>query len=198
MSIGDAAAVEGGTAEFEVTLRPAAGQAVTVRYRTLDGTALEGADYTGTSGTIRFEPGQESRTIRVQVLDDDVREDIETFTVELSDPAGATLAAGAGTGTITDNDEDKLPALSAGDAAPVVEGGTARIPVTLSAPSEQVVTVAFDTLDGSAVAGADYTAASGTVTARRGGLRRGAAATTGTWGAAAERAAWPGTARRSA
>ena len=133
VSIGDAAAVEGGTAEFAVTLRPAAGQAVTVRYRTVDGTAVAGSDYAGTNGTLRFDPGQETRTIRVPALDDDILEDTEDFTVELSDPAGAALADGTATGTITDNDEGKLPALSAGDAAPVVEGGTARIPVTLSA-----------------------------------------------------------------
>ena len=172
VSIGDAVAVEGGTAGFEVTLRPAAGQAVTVRYRTLDGTAHEGADYSGADGTLRFEPGQESLTIRVPVLDDDIREDTETFTVELSDPAGAAVADGAGVGTITDNDDARLPALSAGDAAPVVEGGTARIPVTLSAASEQVVTVAFATADGSARAGADYDATSGTLTFRPGTRRQ--------------------------
>ncbi len=172
VSIGDAATVEGGTAEFEVTLRPASGQAVMVRYRTLDGTALEGVDYSGADGTLRFEPGRETLTIRVPVLDDDIREDTETFTVELSDPAGVAVADGAGIGTITDNDEGRLPALTAGDAAPVVEGGTARIPVTLSATSEQVVTVAFDTVDGSARGGADYDATFGTVTFQPGTRRQ--------------------------
>ena len=165
VSIGDAAAVEGGTATFEVTLRPAAGQAVTVRYRTLDGTALEGADYTGANGTLRFEPDQATWTIRVPVLDDEFLEETEHFTVELSDPAGATLGDGTGTGTITDNDEGKLPALSIGDAAPVTEGQTARFTVTLSAASEQMVTVAFATVEeGSAISGSDYSPASGTVT----------------------------------
>ena len=165
VSIGDAEAAEGGTATFEVTLRPPAEQAVTVRYRTLDGTALEGADYTGASGTLRFEPGQGKRTIRVPVLDDEILEDTEHFTVELGDPAGATLGDGTGTGTITDNDEGKLPALSIGDALPVAEGQTARFTVTLSAASEQVVTAAFDTVEeGSAISGSDYAPASGTVT----------------------------------
>ena len=165
VSIGEAEAAEGGTATFEVTLRPPAEQAVTVRYRTLDGTALEGADYTGASGTLRFEPGQGKRTIRVLVLDDEILEDTEHFTVELGDPAGATLGDGTGTGTITDNDEGKLPALSIGDALPVAEGQTARFTVTLSAASEQVVTAAFATVEeGSAISGSDYSPASGTVT----------------------------------
>ena len=172
MSIGDAAAAEGATAEFEVTLRPAAGHAVTVRYRTVDRTALEGSDYTGTNGTLRFEPGEEARTIRVPVLDDEVLEDTESFAVELSDPAGATLADGSGTGTIADNDEGKLPALSIGDAPPVAEGETALFPVTLSAASEQVVTVAFGTVDGTAVAGSDYGATEGSLIFQPGTTRQ--------------------------
>ena len=172
LSIGDAAAVEGGTAGFEVILRPPAGQVTTVRYRTLDGTALEGSDYTGTNGTLRFEPGEEARTIRVPVLDDEILEDTESFAVELSEPAGATLADGTGTGTITDNDEGKLPALSIGDAPPVAEGETALFPVTLSAASEQVVTVAFGTVDGTAVAGSDYSATEGSLIFQPGTTRQ--------------------------
>ena len=172
MSIGDAAAVEGATAEFEVTLRPPAGHAATVRYRTVNRTALEGSDYTGTNGTLRFEPGEEARTIRVPVLDDEILEDTESFAVELSDPAGAALADGTGTGTITDNDEGKLPALSIGDAPPVAEGETALFPVTLSAASEQVVTVAFGTVDGTAVAGSDYSATEGSLIFQPGTTRQ--------------------------
>ncbi len=164
ISIADAAAAEGGTAAFAVTLRPPAGQAVTVRYRTVEGTALEGSDYTAASGMLRFEPGEETRLIRVSVLDDEILEDLETFSVELSDPAGAVLGDRVGTGTITDDDEGRLPGLTIGDAAPVTEGVTARFPVTLSAASEQEVTVAFATVDVTAAAGSDYNAHEGTLT----------------------------------
>ena len=173
VSITDAPPVtEGDTAEFAVTLSRASGQAVTVAFATADGTARVGTDYTRTAGALRFEPGVTAQTIQVRVLDDEILEQTEHFTVELSDPAGATLEDGSGTGTITDNDEGRLPALAVDDAAPVIEGSTALFPVTLSAPSEQVVTVAFATADGTATSGADYTGASGSLTFEPGATRQ--------------------------
>ena len=173
LTIADAApAAEGGTAEFVVTLSAASGQAVTVAFATADGTAKADSDYTRTTGTLRFEPGDTRRIVEVPVLDDEVLEQAENFSVELSEPVGATLADGSGTGTITDNDEGRLPALAMDDAAPVVEGVTALFPVRLSAPTEQVVTVTFATADGTAASAADYTAASGTLTFEPGTTRQ--------------------------
>ncbi len=60
-----------------------------------------------------------------------------------------------------------LPALSVGDVTLVEGEGTsvaATFPVWLSAPSAAAVTVAYATADGTAVAGADYVAASGAIT----------------------------------
>ena len=165
LSITDAApAAEGGTAKFLVTLSAATEHVVTASYATADGTARAGADYTPATGTLRFEPGDTTRTIRVPVLDDETLEETEDFTVGLSRAAGATLADATGRGTITDDDEGKLPALSIDDAAPVVEGTTALFPVRLSAAMDQTVTVAFATVDGTARAGSDYVAAEGTLT----------------------------------
>ena len=56
------------------------------------------------------------------------------------------------------------------DAPPVVEGGTAEFVVRLSAVSGVAVTVDFETVDGTAKAGSDYTAASGTLTFTAGQL----------------------------
>ena len=56
-----------------------------------------------------------------------------------------------------------LPAISIGDAV-VNEGETALFPVTLSTESAQTVTVRYRTQGGTAVAGADFEAASGTLT----------------------------------
>ena len=165
LTISDApAAGEGGTARFAVTLSPPSQQAVTVAFATADGTARAGADYTPTSGTLRFEPGDTAGTLAVPVLDDEILEDTETFSMELSGPVGATLGDGTGSATITDDDEGKLPALSIGDAAPVTEGVAARFPVTLSAAVDESVTVSYATADGTAVDGSDYTASDGTLT----------------------------------
>ncbi len=161
LSIADAPTVaEGGDAVFPVTLSPASSQVVTVAYRTQDGTAVADSDYTATSGTLRFEPGETMQTIRVPTRRDAIAEPSESFTVELSDPVGTTITDATGVGTIA---ADAMPGLSIADAAPVAEGGEATFTVSLSPASSESVTVAYATQDGTAVAGSDYTAASGTL-----------------------------------
>ena len=162
LSIDDAPAVrEGETAEFVVRLSAASGAAVTVAYETLDGTAVAGVDYTSTSGTLRFDAGETRQTLAVPTLEDATAEETEGFTVQLSEPAGATVADGTATGTITDDDEP--PGLSIDDAPAVREGESAAFVVRLSAASGVAVTVAYETLDGTAAAGVDYTSTSGTL-----------------------------------
>ena len=55
---------------FTVTLSPASTGPVTVKYATANGTALAGSDYTATSGTLTFTPGQTSKTVTVNGLGD--------------------------------------------------------------------------------------------------------------------------------
>ena len=161
LSITDAVPVaEGGEATFMVSLSPASSELVTVAYATQDGTAVADSDYTATSGTLRFEPGETIQNIQVATLRDAIAEPSESFTVELSDPVGTAITNSTGVGTIA---ADAMPALSITDAVPVAEGGEATFMVSLSPASSELVTVAYATQDGTAVAGSDYTAASGTL-----------------------------------
>ena len=161
LSIADAPTVaEGGEAVFPVTLNPASSQVVTVAYATQDGTAVTDSDYTATSGTLRFEPGETIQNIQVATLRDAIAEPSESFTVELSDPVGTAITNSTGVGTIA---ADAMPALSITDAVPVAEGGEATFMVSLSPASSELVTVAYATQDGTAVADSDYTATSGTL-----------------------------------
>jgi urease beta subunit len=169
LSVGSVSVTEGNSgttpATFTVSLSPASAQTVTVNYATAPGTATAGSDYTTTSGTLTFSPGQTSRTVTVPVLGDTTYEPNETFTVNLSGAAGASIAGGSGTGTILN--DDPVPSLSILDTS-VYEGnsGTTSAPcvVTLSAPSSQPVTVNWSTADNTALAGSDYTASGGTLT----------------------------------
>ena len=160
LSIDDVPAVsEGETAEFTVRLSATSGRAVTVSYRTVDGTAVAGSDYKSASGELRFEPGETTQTVTVETLADELAEDTERFTVELSAALGATVADGVGEGTISDDDD--APELSIDDVPAVSEGETAEFTVRLSATSGRAVTVSYRTVDGTAVAGSDYKSASG-------------------------------------
>ena len=91
-------------ATFTVTLSADAGRTITVDYATANGTALAGSDYTSTSGTLSFDPGDRTKTIDVAVLSDALVEGPETFTLTLSAPTNGTIATGAGTATATISD----------------------------------------------------------------------------------------------
>lgn len=154
---------------FAVTLDKASSVPVTVQYKTVDGSAAGGVDYTASTGTVTFAPGTTSQTIHVDIKGDSVAEADETFTVLLSSPVSATIADGSGTGTIANDDvaAPVLPSLSVSDAARA-EGnsGTATLnfTVSLSKAATGPVTVQYGTANGTASAGSDYTAKSGTLT----------------------------------
>jgi uncharacterized repeat protein (TIGR01451 family) len=93
-------------AAFAVTLSHAYTHTVTVNYTTASGganPATAGSDYTSTSGTLTFNPGETVQTISVSVLADaDASETNETFFVNLSGATGgATITDSQGVGTIT-------------------------------------------------------------------------------------------------
>ena len=114
-------------AAFTVTLSSAATSAVTVAYATSNGTATAGSDYTASTGTITFAPGETTRTIAIIVNGDATAEAKETFTVTLSNPSGATLTDAMGMGTIADR---TAGAASTGTTTPVTTTPVTTTPVT--------------------------------------------------------------------
>jgi hypothetical protein len=171
VSVNDASVTEGnaGTvnATFTVTLSAVYGQSVTVNYSTATGTATAGSDFQTASGTLTFAPGETGKTITVVVLGDQMFEPNESFAVHLSGATNATIGDGNGTGTIVNDDTFVPPSISISDVSKVEgrNGNTMFVfTVTLSAPSATEVTVSYATADGTARAGEDYLAASGTLT----------------------------------
>ena len=159
---GDTGPEDVGELVFSVTLIARALTEVTVNYATMDDTAVAGEDYGPVEGTLTFAPGETAKTIRVAVVDDAVDEaDEESFAVTLSGHSGATLAHAHATGVIRDDDEP--PALSVADAAGDEDVGALEFEVTLSAPSGIEVSAPYATKDGTATAGGDYEAATGTL-----------------------------------
>ena len=77
-----------------------------MRFATANGTAVAGrtGDYTATSGTLTFNPGETSKVVSVAVRNDSAVESNETFFVDLSRASGATIATARGTGTIVNDD----------------------------------------------------------------------------------------------
>ena len=127
LSVADTQVQEGAgaTADFTVTLNRAASQTVTVDWTTVDGTAAAGEDYTAASGTLTFGPGQTSKTVSVVILDDTAEDSGETFTLQLGNASGATLADAEATGTIFDEESPVVSTLRI-DGVPQV-GNTLRV-----------------------------------------------------------------------
>src|SRR5205823_3259639 len=137
-----------------------------------------GSDYVAKSGTLTFQPGETSKGIAVQVFGDFMWESDETFYVNLSNGANATIANAEGAGTIV-NDDAAPPTVSINASTSVTEGdfGTtnAFFQFTLSAPSKQTITLDYATYDVTATAGSDYIAKSGTLTFQPGETSKGIA-----------------------
>ena len=123
------------------------------------------ADYTATSGTLSFAPGETSKIVTVLVAGDTAVELDETLAVTLSPPTTRRLAMTAAPGP---SPTTILPALSITGAVGVAEGNSGTTPavftVSLSAAASQTVTVNYATAAGTAVLGTDVTATSGTLT----------------------------------
>jgi len=161
----------GGTAIFTVTLSEPSLNAVSLGYRTLPGTATDTIDYPTTTGTLDFAPGQTSKTIEVRVRHDTLDEADESFVLELFDPRNASFAGDQK--VLRDVsfvlDDDGLgPNRGLHVSSPIVvegDAGKTRVDfeITLSRPATETLIFSYETLNGTALAGSDYTAKSGTV-----------------------------------
>jgi endoglucanase len=128
VSIADTSLTEGDTGQnplsFTVTLDKASTETVSVQYATSNGTATAGVDYVASTGTVTFAPGVTSQQVQVNSVGDAVVEPNETFTVQLSNPSGVTIADGTATGTIVNDDvaaPGQSPSINISDAS-AVEG----------------------------------------------------------------------------
>ena len=82
-------------------------------YATADGSAKQPGDYSSTSGSVTFSPGDGApKTVSVPINDDNVDELDENFTFRLSNQQNATIADDSGLGTIQDNDANRPPTAS--------------------------------------------------------------------------------------
>ena len=109
-SVADVEAREAdGEMDFTITLSEPVSADVSVSYRTRDGSAVAGADYTETRGWAEFLSGDMAKTITVPIIDDDVDERRENFDFQLRDFINLSGGSG-GTGTIIDEDVTALTA----------------------------------------------------------------------------------------
>jgi hypothetical protein len=163
-----------GTANVTVTLSHAVDADVTVDYATAGGTAIAGSDYTDTHGTLTFignvnngGTGQTSKTIPIPITQDTDVEDPESLALTLSNalPGASSILGAPATGTVTIADDDPPGIIDFKSLHYDVSetDGQAIVTVERLGGVGGAVSVDYHTSDGSATAGADYAARSGTL-----------------------------------
>jgi hypothetical protein len=91
---------------FTVTLSAAYDQAVTLSFKTTDGSATTGDnDYVTKTGTLTFAPGETTKTITIEVKGDSKKEADETFYLDLfGNSSNSLFTMSRGFGTILNDD----------------------------------------------------------------------------------------------
>src|SRR5262245_64252771 len=171
VSITDVVVGEGdGEAVLKVSLSAPSASVVSVNFGPSNsyGNASRNADYLNTGGTLTFAPGERTKTIPLQIVDDSEEEGLESVVMQLGTPVNATVAKWYGWVSIIDNDTIVgTPRLSARAVTVDEKVATAFVPVLLGGPvgqaSDRTVTVHYATANGTAVAGHDYQATQGTL-----------------------------------
>ena len=167
---------EGANAVFTVTLSAAIAKEVQVGWSApLSTDAAEGADLSATTGTVTFSANSAAgatQTITITATDDDLSETAESFTVTLGTitstlSSQVSLKSGASSATATISESDPITVSISGPAT--VNEGDATSDYTVSLSPSGVtptadLTVSYGTSNGTATAGSDYTAKSGTLT----------------------------------
>ena len=149
-----------GVATFTLTRLSGSGDAI-VSVSTSDGTATAGGDYVAFSGNLTLSASATTVTFDVTLLNDFIIESDETFSATITAEQNATVSGGTATATISNDDSSlAIAETTAGSENP----GSGTFTVTRTGFLDSTVTVQFSTADGNAIAGSDYTAASGTLT----------------------------------
>jgi hypothetical protein len=138
-----------------------------ISYATASGTATSGYDFVQRSGTLSFAAGEMTKYVAVPIINDGIFESNETFNVVLSNPGGNAQLVEPTTSTVYINDDDSRPYISASDLN-VDEPAQAitsevNVPIQLSNPSAQAISVNYATVSGSATSGNDFVPVSGTI-----------------------------------
>jgi gliding motility-associated-like protein/uncharacterized repeat protein (TIGR01451 family) len=142
------------------------GAPVTVNY-TVTGTAVSGSDYSALSGSVVIANGQQSNTITVTPIDDNIVESAETVIVTLNTGTGYELGSTATrTATVTITDTDTFTASVVSTTATAnenpVSNGTFTIDLASVNNTGNPVVVNYN-ITGTASSGLDYNALSGTL-----------------------------------
>ena len=152
------------TANVVVSLSAPSGKVVSFNYDMVDGTAVDGQDYTAASGTLQIPAGDNSTLIPVTLLTDNLDEATENFQINITSRTNALQGTLAGTVNISDSASTPPPVVSIADASVNEGAGSVALTVAVTPVSGQDINVDYGTINGTALAVGDYVADNDTLT----------------------------------
>ena len=170
INVDDASGVEGTGANTEMPVRvwltgPAGPGGVDFGLAPVIGTAMQ-LDYVPGIRNYNIPEGARETIAYIPIIADALDEPDETFGISITSYSGAANGRLFATGTIIDDDEPPVATVVGNPWAQERDPGAPEVGLTfrvvLDAPSGKVVSIPWTTLDGTATAGSDYLAASGT------------------------------------
>jgi hypothetical protein len=140
-------------------------QAASVSYQTSAGTASVDTDFIPASGTLNFPVSSSEQTIVVPIVNDELIEALETFTVSLSNPINGVLGPRSAHSVTIVNDDGPATIEFAGTSSSVAEAsGQAVVTLVRSGNTTTSATVEVAASAGSATNGSDYSFQTTTIT----------------------------------
>lgn len=164
VSVPDATAAEAGpdSGMFLITRTGSTAAPLKVYYG-LSGTAFHGTDYARLSGEVTIPAGATSAAVVITPYDDDLGEGSESVTLGVTTFNNAYSIGAVYQGTITIADNVDVPVVAVRAGTTGVEGGANATLVFRSLGSTPGNVTVNYTVSGTATAGSDYTALSGTL-----------------------------------
>jgi Tol biopolymer transport system component len=159
-----------GSAVIAIKRSGSTSAAKSVVFKTANGTALAGSDYTAVSKTVSFAKGVTSQTVSVPIKQDTLAEGDETVQLSLSSPSSGSVLGTQKSAVLTIHDDETKPTFFfSATSYSVGEGaGSAVIAIKRSGSTAAAGSVLFKTANGTATAGSDYTTVSKTVSFAKG------------------------------
>jgi hypothetical protein len=137
-------------------------QIVTVKYRTYSSptpsprVARPGLDYVPVDATLAFQPGEMSKSISIAILADSILEDDRWFAVEIYDPVGAAIGTLNLYPIVIIDNQRPFVDFTRLDTMVAENVGTVFVPIRLSFPISEPISVSLETRRGTAIPLEDY------------------------------------------
>jgi len=100
-----------GTLRVQILRKGGCGGEISCEYTTKDGSAIAPSDYIAVSGVLTFKENEIEKFVDIKIIDDDIFEQDETFTFEISEPTGGASLGDIQSMTIVIENDDEMKTL---------------------------------------------------------------------------------------